>query len=328
MRFLCCRLFGLLSVVTGLLLLFPPSPAAALDTVSLRLDWVIGSEHAPIFVAQEKGFFKDEGIDVKILAGEGSTVVVKLVGNKNNDFGYATADQVLMAHAKGLPIKTTAVVLQNTPGAIIYPKAQPITKLEDLYGKRLGTQIKSVVDKQWEAVARMNKIDRSKITEIPSDRVVAQAMIAGKLDAAVAFFFNDGLLLEAKGVPTGWLMFSDLGLKSYSTSLTVHEDLIKQNPGLVRRFTKAFLKGWTYSKQHPDEALALFLKANPNADPLYAKLKLPAVLGLTESEDVTKNGLGYSTKAGWEAMQRVLIDMKLMDAPIDVTKVFTNEFLK
>ena len=310
------------------MLLLPARPAAAVDTVSLRLDWVIGSEHAPIFVARDKGFFKEEGIDVNLLAGEGSTVVVKLVGNKSNDFGYATADQVLMAHAKGLPIVTTAVVLQNTPGCIIFPKSKAITKLEDLYGKRLGTQIKSVVDKQWEAVARMNKIDRSKITEIPADRAVAQGIIAGNLDAAVAFFFNDGLLMEARGTPTGWLMFSDLGLKSYSTSLTVHEDRVKQNPGLVRRFTKAFMKGWTYSKQNPDEALALFLKANPNVDPVYAKLKLPAVLGLTESDDTKKNGLGYSTKAGWEAMQRALIDMKLMDAPIDVTKVFTNEYLK
>ena len=304
------------------------SPAVAADTVSLRLDWVIGSEHAPIFLAKEKGFFKEEGIDVNILAGEGSTVVVKLVGNKSNDFGYATADQVLMAHAKGLPIKTTAVVLQNTPGAIIFPKTKPIAKLEDLYGKKLGTQIKSVVDKQWEAIARIHKIDRSKITEIPSDRVVAQAITANTIDAAVAFFFNDGLLLEAKGTPTSWLLFSDLGLRVYSTSLVVHEDMLKEKPDLVRRFTRAFVKGWTYAKERPDEALAVFLKANPNVDATYSKLKLPAVLSLTQTEDTKKNGIGFSTKAGWEAMQKALLDMKLMEAPMDVSKVFTNEFLK
>jgi NitT/TauT family transport system substrate-binding protein len=311
----------------ALLVLLPPATAQAADTVTLRLDWLIGSEHAPIFLAKEKGFFREEGIEVNLLAGEGSTLVVKLVGNKTNDFGYATADQVLMAHAKGLPVKTTAVVLQDTPACIIFPKDKPIRKLEDLYGKRLGTQIKSVVDKQWEAVARIHKIDRKKITEIPSDRVVAQLMSAGKLDAAVAFFFNDGLLLEAKGQPTGWLLFSDLGLKVYSTSLVVHEDTIKEKPDLVRRFTKAFIRGWTYSKERPEEALDIFLKANPNIDPVYSKLKLPAVLGLTESDDTKKNGLGYSNKAGWEAMQRALIDMKLMESPIDVTKVFTNEYL-
>lgn len=322
------RIRSLVTWIAPGILLAMATPALALDSVTLRLDWVIGSEHAPIFLAHEKGFFKDEGIDVKILAGEGSTVVVKLVGNKSNDFGYATADQALMAHAKGLPVVATGVILQNTPGCIIFPKDKPIRKLDDLYGKRLGTQIKSVVDKQWEAVARMHNIDRKKITEIPSDRVVAQLMSAGKLDAAVAFFFNDGLLLEAKGSPTDWLLFSDLGLKVYSTSLITHEDMLKEKPDLVRRFTRAFVRGWTYSKANPEEALSVFLKANTNVDPLYSKLKLPAVLSLTESPDTKQHGVGYSTKAGWEAMQRALIDMKLMDAPIDVSKAFTNEFLK
>jgi NitT/TauT family transport system substrate-binding protein len=303
-------------------------PSLAADSVSLRLDWVVGSEHAPIFLAVEKGFFRDEGLDVKILAGEGSTVTVKLVGNKSNDFGYATADQALMAYAKGLPVVATAVVLQKSPSAIIFPKAKALGKLEDLYGKKLGTQIKSVVDKQWDAVARVNRIDRKKITEVPSDRAIAQSIAAGTIDAGVAFFFNDGLQLEAKGTPMGWMLFSDLGLPAYSTSLLVNEETLKQKPDMVRRFTRAFVKGWTYSKANPEEALALFLKANPQADPTYSKLKLPAVLSLTESEDTRKHGLGYSTRAGWEGMQKSLIDMALMDAPIDVTKVFTTEFLK
>jgi NitT/TauT family transport system substrate-binding protein len=302
--------------------------ARAADSVTLRLDWVVGSEHAPIYLAAEKGFFKDEGIDVKILAGEGSTVTVKLVGNKNNDFGYATADQALMAYAKGLPVVATAVVLQKSPSAIIFPKSKPLTKLEDLYGKKLGTQIKSVVDKQWEAVTRMHKIDRKKITEIPSDRAVAAFIANGNIDAGVAWFFNDGLQLEVKGVPMGWLLFSDLGLQMYSTSLLVNEDTIKQKPDLVRRFTRAFIKGWTYSKAHPEEALALFLKANPAADPAYSRLKLPAVLSLTDTADTRQHGIGYSTGAGWEGMQKALIDQKLMDSPVDVRKIFTNEFLK
>src|SRR5581483_10219343 len=156
------------------------------------------------------GFFKAEGLDVKIFPGEGSTVTVKLVGNQSTDFGYATADQALMAYAKGLPVVVTAVILQKSPSAIIFPKAKPLAKLEDLYGKRLGTQIKSVVDKQWDAVAKIHHIDRSKIREIPSDRAIAPSIAAGTIDAGVAFFFNDALQLEAKGTPMGWMLFSDL----------------------------------------------------------------------------------------------------------------------
>jgi len=305
-----------------------PGAAWAAETVTLRLDWVVGSEHAPIFLAKEKGFFKDEGLDVNISRGEGSTVTVKLVGNRTTDFGYATADQALMAYAKGLPVVATAVILQKSPSAIIFPKSKAITKLEQLYGKRLGTQIKSVVDKQWDAVAKIHKIDRKKITEIPSDLAVAASIIADKIDAGVAFFFNDGLLAEVKGAPMGWLLFSDLGLPMYSTSLLVNEATLKEKPDLVRRFTRAFVKGWTYSKANPQEALDLFLKANPNVDAAYSKLKLPAVLSLTDSEDTKKNGLGWSSKAGWEGMQKALIEMQLMEAPIDVTKVFTNEYLR
>ncbi len=301
--------------------------ASAADSVTLRLDWVIGSEHTPVYVAQEKGFFKAEGINVETFAGEGSTMVVKLIGNKSNDFGLATADQTLMAHAKGLPIIAVAVIAQKSPSGIIFPKDKPIRKLEDLYGKRLGTQLKGVVHKHWEAVARLHNIDRKRITELAFDRAIAQGIAGEKLDAGVAFYFNDGLLLEAKGTPMGALMFSDLGLEMYSTSLVVHEDMLKEKPDLVRRFTRALIKGWTYSKANPDEALAIFLKAQPNVDATYARLKLPAVLALTESEDTRKHGFGYSTKAGWETMQKFLIEMKLMDAPIDVTKVFTNEFL-
>ena len=90
-------------------------PAFAIDKVTLRLDWVYGSEHAPIFLARDKGFFAKDGIDVTLLPGQGSTVTVKLVGNGTADFGYAAADQALMAYAKGLPFSTSLQI--NPPSA-------------------------------------------------------------------------------------------------------------------------------------------------------------------------------------------------------------------
>ena len=94
------------------------APALALDKVTLRLDWVYGSEHAPIFLAKEKGFFTAEGIDVNILPGEGSTVTVKLVGNRTTEFGYAGADQALMAFGRELPVVSTAVILLKSPRSV------------------------------------------------------------------------------------------------------------------------------------------------------------------------------------------------------------------
>src|SRR5262249_45776618 len=138
-------------------------PAQAQDKVTLRLDWVFGTEHSGVWVAQEKGFFKEENLDVKILPGEGSSVTVKLVGTNDVDFGYATADQALLAYSRALPVITTAVILQSSPTAIVFSKSTGIKKLTDLYGKRLGLQLKSAVERQWRVVAKMQNIDTSKI---------------------------------------------------------------------------------------------------------------------------------------------------------------------
>jgi len=316
----------LFSVALALVIL--SGPAWALDKVTLRLDWVFGSEHAPIFLARDKGFFRDEGIDVEILAGEGSTVTVKLVGNGNADFGYAAADQAMMAYAKGLPVVASAVILQKNPVAVIFPQASGIKTLQDLYGKTLGVPTLSVAEKQWRYVEKVNHIDDSKIHQVSLGTGIATMIEAKKVDAAVAFFFNDGLKVVSDGTPMGWILLSDVGLPIYSTSLIVSEDTINKNPDLVHRFTRAFVKGWIYSLSHQDEALQTFLKDNPTVDPKYSALKFPEVLKLTQTPDTEKNGIGYSTQDKWDAMQKALLEMGIMDKGVDVANVFTDKFLK
>jgi NitT/TauT family transport system substrate-binding protein len=294
----------------------------------MRLDWVFGTEHSGVFVALEKGFFKDENIDVDLLPGEGSSVTVKLVGTGDVDFGYATADQAVLAAARGLPVVTTAVVLQSNPVAIVFPKSTGIKKLTDLYGKTLGLQLKSAVERQWRAVSKAQNIDTSKITEVPADMAIAKLIIAKRIDAGVAFFFNDGIQPISEGIDMDWILFRDLGLRMYSSGLIVSAETIKKNPDLVRRFTRAFVRGWEYAKAHPDEAYDLTVKANPVLNNKYNKLKLPAVLTLTESADTKAHGLGYSSKEGWEALVKTLVDLELLKAPMDVSQLYSNDFLK
>ncbi len=303
-------------------------PAAATDKVTMRLNWVVGAEFAPIYLARDKGFFADEGIDVDILPGQGSTVTVKLVGNGDADFGEAGADQVLMAYAKGLPVVSTAVILQKSPVSIIFPTDTGIKSLTDLYGKTLGVPTLSVGEKQWRYVAKSNKLDMSKIHEVSLGTGIAQMIEARKVDASIAFFFNDGLKATSDGIPMSWILMSDVGLPIYSDALIVNQNTIEKNPDLVRRFTRAFIKGWTYAVAHEPETLELFLKDNPTVDAKYSALKLPEVLKLTQTPDTQAHGIGYSTAANWEAMQNALVEMGIMSGKIDVKEIFTNEFLK
>ena len=152
-------------------------------------------------------------------------------------------------------------------------------------------------------------------------------LTSDRIQVGIGFYFNDGLKLKATGTDATWISFEDLGIKMYSTTLLTNAELIEKNPDLVKRFTRAFMKGWSYSLKHPDEALQAFLKANPSTDKVYAELKLPEVLKLTYSADVKANGLGHSTTADWENLQKQLIEMDIMKEKTDVSKVFSNEFL-
>jgi len=302
--------------------------AFAADKVSLRLDWVYGSEHAPIFLAIEKGFFKDENIDLNLMPGEGSSVTVKLVGNRDADFGYATADQVLIGAQRGLPLVSTAVVLQQNPTALIFKASAGIKDIKtDLKGKTIGVQLKSNTSRQWEAIKKSMALDTKSFIEVPADGALVPLLTSDRIQVGIGFYFNDGLKLKATGTDATWISFEDLGIKMYSTTLLTNAALIEKNPDLVKRFTRAFMKGWSYSLKHPDEALQAFLTANPSTDKVYAELKLPEVLKLTYSADVKVNGLGHSTAADWENLQKQLIEMEIMKEKTDVLKVFSNNFL-
>jgi NitT/TauT family transport system substrate-binding protein len=305
-----------------------PNSATALDKVRFRLNWVPGAEFSPFYLGKEKGFFTEQGIDVEIFPGEGSTVSAKLIGNRSAEFGESAADVVVMANSQGLPITSIGILLQEVPGGIIFPTDSGIKKLTDLYGKKLGIQLKSSTEKQWRAVAKLNNIDESKIKEVPADRAIAQLIANKTIDAGVAFYFNDGLKLVAEGIPMSFISFSDSGLKFYADAIITSPELIKENPDLVRRFTKAVVKSWTYAIANQKETLDIFLKLNPNIDAKYSSLKLPVVLKMAQSDDTNANGFGHSTQERWDNMQKSLISMGLMKDPVDVSKIFTNDFLK
>jgi NitT/TauT family transport system substrate-binding protein len=319
--------FGVLAAMSLIGATVLAATASAQDKVTMRLDWVYGAEHAGIFVAQQKGFFKEEGIEASVLAGEGSSVTIKLVANGDVDFGYATADQAIIANTRSLPVVVTAVFLQSSPLGVLFRKSKGIKTLTDLYGKTLGIQIKGAGEQQWRAIARMHNLDMSKIREVPADLAVGQLIIADRIDAGIGFFFNDGIRPIVEGIEMGWILIGELGLPMYSSSLVVNAATIQKNPDLVRRFTKAVVRGWEYAKSNPDEAFALTVTAQPTLNNQYNKIKLPAVLKLLDSEVTSKEGIGASTRDGWEALQQSMLKTGMISTPVNLDSVYTTRFL-
>ena len=107
-----CSVIALTAMLAG------TAQVLAADKISVRLNWIPGSEHGFFFLGKDKGWFAKEGIDLEIVAGQGSTLVVKTVGNGDNDFGMADGASIARGWEVGVPLVVTAVLLKESPAAI------------------------------------------------------------------------------------------------------------------------------------------------------------------------------------------------------------------
>src|SRR5216684_2413915 len=106
--------------------------SAAPAKASLRLDWKGGGQHAPFYLAKERGYYKDEGIDLDIISGSGSSDVVKQVGSKAVEFGVADALVLVQAAEQRVPLTAVAAYYQRTPIVVLSPRSKPVTDPQQL----------------------------------------------------------------------------------------------------------------------------------------------------------------------------------------------------
>src|SRR6516164_8475379 len=133
------NMFRLLAAIAAIAALDVSARAQTLDKFQFRLNWTLYGEHAPFFVALDKGFYKEEGVEVEILEGSGSTTVAQLVSNMTNPVAYVDAATMMRGVGAGMPIKAVGVTLQQSPMSFIYrADAQRPTKIEEIKGSRIA----------------------------------------------------------------------------------------------------------------------------------------------------------------------------------------------
>ena len=131
--------FRLLAAIAAIAALDASARAQTLDKFQFRLNWTLYGEHAGFFVASDKGFYKEEGLEVEILEGSGSTTVAQLVSNMTNPVAYVDAATMMRGVGAGMPIKAVGVTLQQSPMAFIYRADAPRpTKIEEIKGSRIA----------------------------------------------------------------------------------------------------------------------------------------------------------------------------------------------
>ena len=226
-----------------------------------------------VYVAQEKGYFKDAGIEVSIKPGSGSVDVMKLVASGRADFGPADFPAVATTVAnEDLPVTAVAMIHQKTLAALISLEGYGIEKPADLEGKKIADTPGSTVQVNFAAYAKAAGIDPAKVEFVPAaPPALPQLLASRKVDVVGQFVIGGGLMsAAAEGKPAVILPYGDFLDDLYGMALVTSKKLAESDPELVKAFTEALLKGLQYAIDHPQEAGEILKKHVPAQDAAVA----------------------------------------------------------
>lgn len=296
----------------------------ALTKISLPMGYIPNIQFAPFYVAVEKGYFKDAGIEIEF-DYKFETDGVALVGAGELPFAVVSGEQVLLARSKGLPVTYVAAWYQQYPVSVVAKSELGIVIPQDLKGKKIG--LPGLFGANYvglRALLNAAKLSESDVTLDTIGFNQVETMAAGQQDIVVGYTANEPIQLRARGIAVTELRVADYAQLA-ANGLLASEKVITENPELVRAFVGAFLKGLKDTLDDPDTAFTLSGKYIPNFSDLDAAVQKQVLTTSIEQWQATR--LGYSDPQAWENMQNVLLDMGLLTEKLDLNKAFTNQFI-
>ncbi len=325
---------GCTIMVVAILLATAFSASAQTRNVNLALDWMVNGSHAPYYVAVEKGFYKTAGFNVEIVRGYGSGDTVKKVAAKMATMGICDfATMVTSVIREQTPVKAVGAVYGKAMLGILYLKESGIKVPKDLEGRKLGRSASGASVNMFPAFIRANQIDRSKISEVVVDATSFLPMLLSRqVDAVLEQSVHQGRFQKAaeeggQKVTVLSMLYSDFGLETYGNVIFTHNDLIEKEPKMVKDFVQASLKGLAYSFDHPEEAIAVISKVNPQVTKERALEELIAMKA-TWTDAMLKAGLGYMSPERTQVSVDNIVSALGLEKPSTIDLVYDNKFVK
>lgn len=300
------------------------SDAGALTHIRLPTGYIPNIQYAPFYVAIEKGYFRDAGIEIEFDYSF-ETDGVALVGAGELPFAIVSGEQVPLAREQGLPVKYAMAWYQRFPVSIVAKTQSGIKTPADLKGRKIG--LPGLYGASYVGLRAFLFASGIKESDVKLDSIgfnQVEALVSDQDDAVVVYSANEPIQLRARGVDIVEFSVAD-AVNLASNGVITNEKTISENPELVRGFVEATLKGVKDVIANPQEAMELSKAYIPNfkeLDPAIEKQVLAASIEMWKT-----NRLGYSDPAAWENMKNTLVQMGLVSKSLDINAAYTNEFV-
>ncbi len=246
-------------LVIAVLLLTPlQSQAAKLEKVSLQLQWLDQFQFAGYYMAKEKGFYEEVGLDVELLPFNAALSPVDAVVSQKATYGIGRSS-LIIDKSKGKDIVLLASIFQSSPVVLLATKESNITTVKDFAGKRIMMTTDATSEVAMQAMAYRNGVSIDKMI-LQKHSFDVDDLINKKTDLMASYLSNEPFLLQKKKVEYTIFDPKDSGFDFYSDILFTTEDEVRDHGQRALDFRSASLKGWAYAFDHIDETVALILE--------------------------------------------------------------------
>jgi len=254
---------GVVFAAVVVVLLLPSRREPHLAQFRLQFGWIPDAHQAGFWVALDKGFYKDAGLNVELIPGGIDSSPVKAAASGAAEIGQAGGiEQVITAVSEGLPIRAVAAIHRDTPHALVSTTESPIRRPEDLEGKTVAVAHGDAAEVLFDALMKRASIPRGSVKIVPF-RFDLTPLMNGQVDAVTGFSTDQPVTLEEKGFTPVILRYADYGVSSYGYTLLCSDHVLQTRGRDVAAFIAASRKGWQYVFDHPDEAADILARRAP-----------------------------------------------------------------
>jgi len=300
--------------------------------IKLQLKWVPQAQFAGYFVAKEKGYYAEEGLDVEILSGGPDIVPEQQVAIGAAQIGIDWVASLLAHQEQGLPLIEIAQIYQNSGLVLVSKKESGIATGADLQGRKVGNWMGG---NEFEVLALFDKygLDPQRDLEFIKQGFTMDQFLSGELDAASAMTYNEYLVVLDAGVPAEDLSVIDMneeGVAMLEDNLFANVEWLEANKETAAKFVRASIKGWKDAIANPEEAVDIVMEAveagSTTREHQLNMMKEVAKLVVPEGFDAGR--IGEIDDAKFKQTADIALQFGVISQPVDPARAYTKEILE
>ena len=246
------------ALLAGMMVAGTIAPAAATDKITLLLDWFVNPDHGPIIIAEEKGFFKDAGLDVEVIAPADPSDPPKLVAAGRAELAISYQPQLHLQVAEGLPLMRVGTLVATPLNCLLVLADGPVKSIADLRGGKVGFSVAGVEEALLTTILERNGVGLDEIDLVNVNWSLSPSLMSGQVDAVIGAFRNFELnQMDIEGVKGRCFYLEEEGLPAYDELIYIaNRDIM--NKDVIRRFLQATELATQYIINHPQESWDIF----------------------------------------------------------------------